>query len=85
MRRGSWLVAGMAVGAGGTLWARRRIEELSKRMRSKEAAADLARLAGRGARAGASRFHGALSDGRRSARVEEERLWQELELRARRN
>ena len=83
MRRASWLVAGVGLGAGGALWARRRIEVLSDRLRSRELAGDIAKVAGRGARAGALRLRVAVDDGRRSARERENDLWQELEVRAR--
>jgi len=83
MRRASWLVAGVGIGAGGALWARRRLEVLSERLRSRELPGDIAKVAGRGARAGAQRVRVAVDDGRRSAREREDDLWRGLEVRAR--
>jgi len=83
MRRMSWLVAGAALGAGGTIWARRRLEVLSDRLRSTEVTADIVSIAGRGTRAGVSHVRRALDDGRQSARRREDRLRHELGVRAR--
>jgi hypothetical protein len=81
-RRASWLALGAALGAGGTIWARRRLELLSERLKSRQLSADIVTLAERGARAGASHLRRAVDDGRESARKREDRLWHELEVRA---
>lgn len=83
IRRVSWLAAGIAVGAGGSLWARRRFEMLSDRLKSGELSTDIVNVAGRGASAGAARLRRAVEEGRVSARTREDRLWHELEVRAR--
>lgn len=68
MRRVGWLVAGGAIGAGGTLWARRRVEHLSRRVRSGEVVGDIAAGVDRGARAAARRVQVAVDTGRVEAR-----------------
>jgi len=83
MRRGMWLATGVAIGAGGSIWVRRRVEVVSERLRSGSVGADVASIAGRGARAGASRVLRAVEAGKQSARAREEQLWEELEVRAR--
>ena len=45
-----WVGVGAALGAGGSLWARRRVGLLTERMRSGALAGDVAAIADRGAR-----------------------------------
>jgi hypothetical protein len=78
-----WVGVGAALGAGGTLWARRRVGLLTERMRSGALAGDVAAIADRGARGAARRVQHALEAGRDGARRREDQLWQELEVRAR--
>jgi hypothetical protein len=83
IRRALWLTTGAVVGAGGTVWARRRLEALSERVRSGDVSADVVSIAKRGAGAGASRVRRAVEAGKLSARRREDELWDELEVRAR--
>jgi hypothetical protein len=78
-----WVGVGAALGAGGSLWARRRVGLLTERMRSGALAGDVAAIADRGARGAAQRVLHALEAGRDGARRREDQLWQELEVRAR--
>jgi hypothetical protein len=81
MRRAVWLATGAALGAGGSIWARRRIDSLSERLRSGDLTTDMVKVAGKGARAGGSQILRALDAGRDSARQRERQLWEELEVR----
>jgi hypothetical protein len=80
--RAMWLSAGVALGAGGTIWVRRRLEVLSDKLRSGQATADVVSMAGRGARAAASQVRLAVDAGRDSARRRSEELWEELDTSA---
>ena len=82
MRRPLWLAAGMALGAGGTLWTRRRLERLARRIESGTVGADLASLADRSAQAAAHRVRAAVDAGRAAARRREDDLRRELDERA---
>jgi len=42
MRRARWLATGVALGAGGAIWAKRRIGDLQDRLETNQVAADLA-------------------------------------------
>jgi hypothetical protein len=81
IKRATWLTVGAALGAGGTLWARRRLQLLSERARSGEIAGDLSVILERGAHRAARRVRNAVEGGRDDARLREERLWRELEVR----
>jgi hypothetical protein len=50
MRRMTWMTVGIVVGAGGSVWVRRRVEEASKRMQPAQLATSAATLAGARAR-----------------------------------
>ena len=78
MRRPLWLAAGVALGAGGTLWTRRRLERLSRRLQRGTVAADLVSLADRSAHGAVDRLREAVDAGRDTARRREDRLWHEL-------
>ena len=52
IRRPLWLAAGAALGAGGTLWARRRLERLSRRVRPTAVAGEIVSVVDRTRRAG---------------------------------
>jgi len=75
MRRPVWLAVGAALGAGGTLWTRRRIERLSRRVRPGAVAGDIAAAVDRTTRGAADRVRGALDAGRDGARRREDDLW----------
>jgi hypothetical protein len=77
-RRVSWLVAGGAIGAGGTLWARRRVERLSERVQSGAIIADIGAGVDRGTRAAMRRVQVAVDAGRLEARRREDELRQTI-------
>jgi len=83
IKRAVWFSAGAAIGAGGTVWARRRVESISKRMRSGELTGDVVAMVDRRAQRAARRVRGAVDAGREEARRREDQLWRELEVRAR--
>ncbi|HUC38063.1 MAG TPA: hypothetical protein VMR97_13190 [Acidimicrobiales bacterium] len=83
MRRTVWLSAGVALGAGGTLWARRRLEVVSRRMHSGELTGDVAAIVDRQARRATRRLRRAVEAGRDQAKRREDQLWRELEVSAR--
>ena len=74
IRRVSWLVAGGAIGAGGTLWARRKMDQLSQRVQTGEIIADIGAGVDRGARAAMRRVQVAVDAGRVEARRREDEL-----------
>ena len=82
MRRPLWLAAGMAIGAGGTLWTRRRLERLSRRLERGAVTADLVALADRSAHGAMHRVRAAVDVGRAAARRREDALRRELDGRA---
>ena len=81
MRRPLWLAAGAALGAGGTVWARRRLERLSRRVRPTAVAGELVSLAERTRRGTADKVRDALDTGRSEARRRQEDLWRDLDAR----
>jgi len=78
-----WLGTGAVLGAGGVLWVRRRLEQLSERMRSGEITGDVLAVVDRRAESAARRVGRAVEAGREDARRREDQLWRELEVRAR--
>lgn len=74
MRRGLWLTAGVVLGAGGTVWSRRRVTVLAERARSGEITGDVVRLVDRGARRVQRRLATAVEAGRVEARRREGEL-----------
>ena len=83
MRRGMWLGVGAALGAGGTLWARRRLEAVSERVRTGEITGDVVRIVDHRTKMAARRVRRAVDAGRESARRREEQLWRDMETAAR--
>jgi hypothetical protein len=81
MRRPLWLAAGAALGAGGTVWARRRLDRLSRRVRPTALAGELASRAERTRRRGADRVRDALDTGRSEARRRQDDLERDLTAR----
>jgi len=81
MRRPLWLAAGAALGAGGTVWARRRLERLSRRVRPTALAGGLASRADRTRRGAADRVRDALDTGRSEARRRQDDLERDLAAR----
>jgi hypothetical protein len=78
IRRPLWLAAGVALGAGGTLWTRRRLERLSRRLERGTVAADVVSLVDRSAHGAMGRMRDAVDAGRTAARRREDHLWHEL-------
>lgn len=74
IRRGMWLGAGVVLGAGGTVWSRRRIATLAERTRTGEITGDVVRLVDRGARRVRRRMALAVEAGRVEARRREGEL-----------
>jgi hypothetical protein len=72
MRRARWLATGVALGAGGTIWAKRRLGGLQDRLETNRVAADLAD-------ATRERVKAALSAGRTQAQRREEEIRTKLE------
>jgi len=68
MRRTAWLALGALIGASGTVWSRRRLEQLASRARSGEVPGDVVRLVDRGLRRVDRRLATAVSTGREEAR-----------------
>jgi len=75
MRRPLWLMAGAALGAGGTLWTRRRVQGLSRRLSEGGVGAEVASRVERRARATAERVRDAMAVGRGEAQRREDDLW----------
>ncbi|MHB8595123.1 MAG: hypothetical protein ACYDB3_12495 [Acidimicrobiales bacterium] len=67
-------MAGLVLGAGGTLWSRRRLQELSSRARSGRLSGDVLRSVDRRARRVGRSLQGAVHAGRAQARRREEEL-----------
>ena len=78
IRRPFWLVTGAALGAGGTVWARRRLERLSRRVRPTAVAGELVSLVDRTRRGAADKVRDALDTGRTEAQRREDGLWRDL-------
>jgi hypothetical protein len=74
---------GAALGAGASVWARRRVELVAERMRTQNVRTNVIAIANRGAKRGAQRVRSAVAAGRDDARRREDQLWQELEVRGR--
>jgi len=83
MRRPLWLAAGAALGAGGTVWARRRLERLSRRVRPNAVAGEIVSLVDRTRRSAADKVRDALDTGRTDAQHREDDLWRDLAARDR--
>ena len=81
IRRGMWLSAGVVLGAGGTVWSRRRLSALAERARSGAIAGDVARVVDLGARRVQRRVAFAVEAGRVQARRREGELRRVVEPR----
>ncbi len=81
-KRTFWLTAGIALGAGSSIWAERRVRRTIERTAAKLAPDALVAEVGRSARnaAGATsdRIRDAFAEGRDSMQRHEEQLWAEL-------
>jgi len=83
IRRPLWLAAGAALGVGGTVWTRRRVERLSRRVRPTAVATEVASMVERTRRGAADRVRDALDTGRTEAQRRQDDLWQDLAARGR--
>jgi len=75
--------AGAALGAGGTLWTRRRLSRLSRRVRPGAVAGDIVSMVDRTRRGASERVRDALDAGRSGARRREDDLWRDITARDR--
>jgi hypothetical protein len=73
-----WLAAGAALGVGGTVWTRRRVEQLSRRVRPTAVATEVASIVERTRRTAADRVRDALDTGRTEAQRRQDDLWNDL-------
>jgi hypothetical protein len=78
IRRPLWFAAGAALGVGGTVWTRRRVERLSRRVRPTAVATEVASIVDRTRRGAAARVRDALDTGRTEAQRRRDDLWNEL-------
>ena len=83
IRRPLWLAAGAALGVGGTVWTRRRVEQLSRRVRPTAVATEVASIVERTRRGAADRVRDAVDTGRSEAQRRADGLWQDLSARDR--
>jgi hypothetical protein len=81
-KRTFWLVAGVAVGAGSSLWVERRVRrtvhEAAARLQPDALVAEVGRTARRAGEAAGDRLRDAMAVGRVEMRQHEERLWDQL-------
>jgi hypothetical protein len=81
-KRTIWLVTGVAIGAGSSLWAERRVRHTVQRAAAKLQPDALVVEVGRSARqvaeSAGNRVRGAISSGRDEMERQEEELWAEL-------
>jgi len=78
IRRPLWFAAGAALGAGGTVWTRRRLERLADRVRPTAVADDIVSMVDRTRRGTAARLRDAVDAGRSGARRREDDLRRQL-------
>ena len=78
IRRPLWLAAGAALGAGGTVWAQRRIGRLTRRVRPTAVATGIAAAVERTKTGTTERVRGAIEAGRADAQRRQDDLWRDL-------
>jgi hypothetical protein len=83
IRRPLWLAVGAALGVGGTVWTRRRVERLSQRVRPTAVATEVASIVERTRRGASERVRDALDTGRAEAQRQQDALWSDLAARDR--
>jgi len=81
IRRPLWLATGAALGVGGTLWTRRRLERLSNRVRPTAVATELASMVDRTRRVATDRVRDAVETGRAEAQRRQDDLRRDLAAR----
>jgi hypothetical protein len=82
VKRPTWLVAGVALGVGGTLWAEQRVRRQMRRMADRLTPEGMVAGARDRARGAGDRVRGAFESGRREQQRTEDALWQDLGGRA---
>lgn len=78
IRRALWLGTGVALGAGGTLWARRQVGALSRRLQPARVAGGVVTGVEHRVRSGTGRVRHAVEAGRVDARRRETELRRQL-------
>lgn len=78
IRRVFWLSSGLILGAGGTMWARRRVQSMTRRLQPGRLAHAAAQGAGRRSQGAARHLRGAVEAGRLQARCREDELRRRL-------
>jgi hypothetical protein len=73
-----WMGVGAVAGSGATVWARRRLDRLQKRMKPTHIAGGVAALVDAGARSTVDRVRSSVDSGRSAARRRELELHHEL-------
>jgi Ni2+-binding GTPase involved in maturation of urease and hydrogenase len=76
-----WLSVGAVAGSGATVWARRRVERLARRVQSGQIAGEVVTMVDHGARSTAGHVRRSIETGRSAARRRQHELHHELELR----
>jgi len=79
-RRALWFGTGAALGATGTLWARRRVNRLATRLRPGSLAEGVGASVSRRRGEVAGRVRDAMESGRVQARRREDELWRDLRV-----
>jgi hypothetical protein len=80
IRRALWLGTGAAIGATGTVWARRRVTRLATRLRPGTMAGDMGAQLSRRTGEVSGRVRAAVESGRWQARRREDELWRDLRV-----
>jgi hypothetical protein len=81
-KRTIWLVTGMAIGAGSSLWVERRVrrtvQQAAAKLQPDALVVEVGRSARQVAESASNRVRGAISSGRDEMERQEEELWAEL-------
>jgi len=80
IRRALWFGTGAALGATGTVWARKRVNRLATRLRPGSLAGDVGASLSRRRGEVAGRVRAAMESGRTQARRREDELWRDLRV-----
>ncbi|HUO48351.1 MAG TPA: hypothetical protein VMU09_05915 [Acidimicrobiales bacterium] len=80
IRRALWLGTGAALGAGGTVWVRRRVTKLATHLSPGTLAGDVGASVSRRGSEVSGRVRAALDSGRVQARRREDELWRDLRV-----
>jgi hypothetical protein len=83
IRRPLWLAAGAALGVGGSIWTRRRLDRLSRRVRPNAMAGEVVAIVERTRRGAVDRVRDAVDTGRTEAQRRQDDLWHDVSARGR--